>query len=187
MTLLLLCYEFFKTGLFAIGGGLATLPFLYEISDRYGWFSHADIADMIAISESTPGAIGINMSTYAGYTTGGIMGGILASLSLAAPSVIIILIVARFLEKFRDSRYVNRAFYGLRPASIAMISAAGVNVALVALLNLSAFRETGAFADLFVWKGIILAILIFIGQQKLKVHPIAFIAASALIGIIFRF
>ena len=121
MTLLLLCYEFFKTGLFAIGGGLATLPFLYEISDRYGWFSHADIADMIAISESTPGAIGINMSTYAGYTTGGIMGGILASLSLAAPSVIIILIVARFLEKFRDSRYVNRAFYGLRPASIAMI------------------------------------------------------------------
>ena len=187
MTLLLLCYEFFKTGLFAIGGGLATLPFLYEISDRYGWFSHADIADMIAISESTPGAIGINMSTYAGYTTGGIMGGILASLSLAAPSVIIILIVARFLEKFRDSRYVNRAFYGLRPASIAMISAAGVNVALVALLNLSAFRETGVFADLFVWKGIILAILIFIGQQKLKVHPIAFIAASALIGIIFRF
>lgn len=187
MTLISLCIQFFKTGLFSIGGGLATLPFLYEISDRFGWFSHADIADMIAISESTPGAIGINMSTYAGYTTGGIPGGILASLSLACPSVIIILIIARFLEKFRDNKYVDRAFYGLRPASIAMISAAGVNVAMVALFDLGAFRESGFLPDFFVWKGLILAVLIFIGQKKIKIHPAAFIAASALIGIIFRF
>ena len=101
--LLRLMFEFFKTGLFSVGGGLATLPFLYEMSDKTGWFTHADIADMIAISESTPGAIGINMSTYAGYKTAGIPGGILASLSLAAPSVIIILIIARFLKKFRDN------------------------------------------------------------------------------------
>ena len=92
-------YEFFKTGLFSVGGGLATLPFLYEMSDKTGWFSHADIADMIAISESTPGAIGINMSTYAGFKTAGIPGGILATLSLAAPSVIIILIIAKFLKE----------------------------------------------------------------------------------------
>ena len=97
MTLLRLMFEFFKTGLFAVGGGLATLPFLYEISDKTGWFSHADIADMIAISESTPGAIGINMSTYAGFKTAGVPGGILATLSLAAPSLIIILIIAKFL------------------------------------------------------------------------------------------
>ena len=187
MNLLYLCIEFFKTGLFAVGGGLATLPFLYEISDKYGWFSHADIADMIAVSESTPGAIGINMSTYAGYTTGGIPGGILATLSLAAPSVIIILIVARFLEKFRDSKYVNRAFYGLRPASIAMISAAGINVAMVALLNLPAFQASGSVTDLFVWKALLLAVLIFVGQNKLKIHPVAFIAASAVIGVIFKF
>ena len=83
MTLLRLMFEFFKTGLFSVGGGLATLPFLYEMSDKTGWFSHADIADMIAISESTPGAIGINMSTYAGFKTAGILGGILATLSLA--------------------------------------------------------------------------------------------------------
>lgn len=187
MTLISLCIQFFKTGLFSIGGGLATLPFLYEISDRFGWFSHADIADMIAISESTPGAIGINMSTYAGYTTGGIPGGILASLSLACPSVIIILIIARFLEKFRENKYVDQAFYGLRPASIAMISAAGVNVAMVALFDMKAFQASHFIPDLFVWKGLILAVLIFIGQQKIKIHPVAFIAASALIGIIFKF
>ncbi len=187
MTLISLCIQFFKTGLFSIGGGLATLPFLYEISDRFHWFSHADIADMIAISESTPGAIGINMSTYAGYTTGGIPGGILASLSLACPSVIIILIIARFLEKFRENKYVDRAFYGLRPASIAMISAAGINVAMVALFDLSAFQESHFLPDFFVWKGLILAVLIFIGQKKIKIHPVAFIAASAVIGIIFKF
>ena len=120
MTLLRLVFEFFKTGLFSIGGGLATLPFLYEMSDHTGWFTHTDIADMIAVSESTPGAIGINMATYAGYKTSGILGGFCATVGLAMPSIIIILIVAHFLNKFRDSRYVARAFYGLRPASIAM-------------------------------------------------------------------
>ena len=128
MIYLELFLRFFQTGLFSVGGGLATLPFLYEISNQTHWFSHADIADMIAISESTPGAIGINMSTYAGYITGGIFGGILATLSLAMPSVIIILIIARLLEKFENNPYVAKAFYGLRPASIAMISAAGINV-----------------------------------------------------------
>ena len=103
MTLLRLMLEFIKTGLFSVGGGLATLPFLYEMSDATGWFSHADIADMIAVSESTPGAIGINMSTYAGFKTAGVLGGILATLALAFPSVVIILIIAKFLNKFRDN------------------------------------------------------------------------------------
>ena len=186
-TILRLMYEFFKTGLFSVGGGLATLPFLYEMSDRTGWFSHADIADMIAISECTPGAIGINMSTYAGYKTAGISGGILASLALAAPSVIIILIIAKFLNKFRDNPNVEGAFYGLRPASIAMITAAGLNVAKVALVNIPAFEESGSLADLFLPKAIILAVLIFIGQKRLKWSPIAFLAISAVIGVVFRF
>ena len=183
MTLLRLMYEFFKTGLFSVGGGLATLPFLYEMSDKTGWFSHADIADMIAISESTPGAIGINMSTYAGYKTAGIPGGILATLSLAAPS----LIIAKFLNKFRDNPHVEGAFYGLRPASIAMITAAGLNVAKVALVNFTAFEASGNVADLFLPKAIILAVLIFIGQQKLKWSPIIFLAIAAVVGIVFKF
>ena len=189
MTFLQLAYEFFKTGLFSVGGGMATLPFLYEISSRHpDWFSSADIADMIAISESTPGPIGINMSTYAGYSTAGILGGVLASLSLALPSVIITLIIARFLAKFRQNRLVEGAFYGLRPASIAMISVAGLNVARIALVHLDAFAEGGGgLGDFFIWKALILAALIFIGQKKLKWSPVVFIALSALAGILFQF
>ena len=164
--------------MFSVGGGLATLPFLYEISDRFGWFSHADIADMIAISESTPGAIGINMSTYAGFRTAGIPGGLLASLALALPCVIIILIIARFLNRFRDNKLVDGAFYGLRPASIAMISVAGLNVARVALVNMEAFETGGSLGEFFIWKALILAVLIFIGLKKLKWNPMIFIALS---------
>lgn len=187
MIYLQLFIEFFKTGLFSVGGGLATLPFLYEMSDKTHWFTHADIADMIAISESTPGAIGINMSTYAGYITAGYPGGIIATLSLAAPSVIIILIVSAFLNRFQENRHVQNALFGLRPASLAMITAAGLNVAKIALFNFSAFTASHKLTDLFIWKGILLALVIFAVQKKLNLHPIALIAASAVIGIIFRF
>lgn len=188
MIYLLLFINFFKTGLFSIGGGLATLPFLYEMSNRTHWFTTSDIADMIAISESTPGAIGINMSTYAGFKTAGYPGGIVASVALAAPSLIIILIISGFLRKFKESRHVQNALYGLRPASIAMITAAGLNVARVALIDLDAFRATHNPADLFLWKAILLGIVIFGGQKLFpKIHPVAFIAFSALIGIVFRF
>ena len=187
MTLLRLMFEFFKTGLFSVGGGLATLPFLYEMSDKTGWFSHADIADMIAISESTPGAIGINMSTYAGFQTAGVPGALLASLSLAAPSVVIILIIAAFLNRFRENRYVESAFYGLRPASIAMITAAGLNVARVALIDPAAYQASGNLQDLFLPPAILLGICIFIAQRKLKWHPVAFIAISAVVGILLKF
>jgi len=186
-TLLRLMIEFAKTGLFSVGGGLATLPFLYEMSNNTGWFSHADIADMIAVSESTPGAIGINMSTYAGFKTAGIPGGILATLALALPSVIIILIIAKFLEKFRSNRLVEGAFYGLRPASIAMITAAGINVAKVALVNIPAFEASGSLGDLFVWKAIALGVVLFIASKKLKWHPVIFIAISAVVGIVLKF
>ena len=188
MIYLQLMFEFFKTGLFSIGGGLATLPFLYEISNKTHWFSHADIADMIAISESTPGAIGINMSTYAGFKTAGYPGGFLATLSLAAPSLIIILIISGFLNKFRDSRHVQNALYGLRPASIAMISAAGLNVAKISLVNIDSFLTTRNPLNLFVWKAVILGAVIIAGQKVFpKIHPIAFIFFSAAVGIIFRF
>lgn len=186
-TFLRLFIEFFKTGLFSVGGGLATLPFLYEISDSTGWFSHKDIADMIAVSESTPGAIGINMSTYAGYKIAGIAGGIVASLALALPSFIIIMIIASFLDRFRENRYVNAAFYGLRPASVAMISAAGINVVKIALINIPLFLESHNLFDLVVWKAAVFAVVLFYGRQKLKLHPVLFIAVSAVIGIVFRF
>ena len=110
MTCLLLFYEFFKTGLFAVGGGLATLPFLYDPE----WFTMSQLADMLAVSESTPGPLGVNMATYVGYLTAGIPGAVAATMGLVAPSVIVILIVAAFLKRFRESRLVNNVFYGLR-------------------------------------------------------------------------
>ena len=185
--LLRLMAEFAKTGLFSVGGGLATLPFLYEMSANTGWFSSADVADMIAISESTPGAIGINMSTYAGFKTAGIPGGVLATVGLALPSIVIILIIAKFLEKFRKNRLVEGAFYGLRPASLAMISAAGLNVARVALVNLDAWNASGSLGDLFLWKAIALGVVLFVAQRKLKWHPAVFIAFSAVVGILLKF
>ena len=124
MLYLQLFWEFFKTGLFAVGGGLATLPFLQDMADRTGWFTHAQLADMLAVSESTPGPIGVNMATYVGFTTGGIGGALVATIGLVTPSVIVILIVAAFLKAFRDSKWVSAAFYGLRPASTALIAAA---------------------------------------------------------------
>ena len=188
MIYLLLFINFFKTGLFSIGGGLATLPFLYEMSNRTHWFSTSDIADMIAISESTPGAIGINMSTYAGFKTAGYPGGVLATVALATPSLIIILIISGFLQKFKESRHVQNALYGLRPASIAMITAAGLNVAKVALITLDAFQASHTPADLFLWKAILLGIIIFGGQKLFpKIHPVAFIVFSAVVGVVFRF
>ena len=187
MIFLRLVLEFAKTGLFSVGGGLATLPFLYEMASNTGWFTHADVADMIAVSESTPGAIGINMSTYAGFKTAGVPGGIMATLGLALPSVIIILIIARFLAKFRKNPLVEGAFYGLRPASIAMITVAGLNVAKISLLNLPAWEISHAVGDLFVWKALALGVVLFIAQKKLKWHPVIFIAISAVVGIVFKF
>ena len=186
MIILRLIAEFFKTGLFSVGGGLATLPFLYEMSDKTGWFSHADIADMIAVSESTPGAIGINMSTYAGFRTAGIPGGICATLGLALPSLIIILIIARFLDHFSDNRHVQNAFYGLRPASIAMISAALLNVVRVALVNLDACNVLENPLGILRPVPILLAVIFWFAMKKLKWHPVAFLAIAAVVGIILK-
>ena len=141
---------------------------------------------MLAVSESTPGPIGINMSTYAGFTTAGVLGGVIASVGLAAPAIIITLIIAKFLEKFRNNRFVEGAFYGLRPASIAMITAAGLNVARVALVNMDALAA-GNYGEFFLWKAIMLGVVIFIGQRKLKWSPVIFIAIAAVVGIVFQF
>ena len=184
--LLRLFFEFFKTGLFSVGGGLATLPFLYEMSSNTHWFTHRDVTDMIAISESTPGAIGINMATYAGYKTAGVPGGICATLGLALPSLIIILIIARFLAHFSDNKHVQNAFYGLRPASIAMITAALVNVIRVALIDLDAYAASGNVLDIPKVIPIIMALILFFAMKKLKWHPVIFIGISALVGIILK-
>ena len=142
MILLRLFFEFCKVGLFSVGGGLATIPFLTDMGIRTGWFTPAQLTDMIAISESTPGPIGVNMATYAGYTTAGIPGGIVATLGLVFPSIIIILLISGFLQKYRESRIVDAVFYGLRAASVALITEALLQVASIALMNHTAARHS---------------------------------------------
>lgn len=186
MIYLQLFYEFFKTGLFAVGGGLATIPFLTDMGTRTGWFSSGELANMIAISESTPGPMGVNMATYVGYHTGGVLGGVIATLGLVAPSILVILIVAGFLKKFRESRGVNGVFYGIRPASTALIAAALVEVCAIALVNTGMSWQT---ADFYQWKAIVLAVVVFLClhiKPLKKLHPIVYIAASAVIGIVFE-
>ena len=159
MLYLQLFWEFFKTGLFAIGGGMATLPFLYDMADKTGWFTRAQLADMIAVSESTPGPIGVNMATYVGFLTGGVPGAVTATVGLIAPSVIVILIVAAFLQAFRDSKYVAGAFYGLRPASTALITAAGLVVVR------ETFWLTGG---VLFWQGTVLAAVLLVLTRWVK-------------------
>lgn len=197
MMYLQLFWEFFKAGLFAVGGGMATIPFLYDISDKTNWFSHTDLANMIAVGESTPGPIGVNMATYVGFVTAmqddgiltAILGAVIATVGLATPSVIVILIVAAILKSFRNNPYVDSAFYGLRPASTGLIAAAGITVIASNLFNAAAFNQ-GDLLNFFNWKGILLAILLWILTNVIKKtkkwHPIVFIAISALVGIVFQ-
>lgn len=189
MIYLMLFYEFFKTGLFAVGGGMATLPFLDAMALKTGWFTQAQLIDMIAISESTPGPIGVNMATYVGFTTAGPLGSIIATLGLIAPSIIVILIIAKFLSKFKDSPIVKSVFYSLRPTSTALIAAAGVPVIMLSLTNSDKFKSSGSILDFFNFSAIVLAIILFVLTNKVKatkkLHPVVFIAASAILGIIF--
>lgn len=197
MIYLQLFWEFFKTGLFAIGGGMATIPFLYDLSDKTGWFSHNDLANMIAVGESTPGPIGVNMATYVGYITGMQQGGILtallgavvATVGLVTPSVIVVLIVAAILNSFRNSKHVNNAFYGLRPASTGLIAAAGISVILSNLFFTEQFAAGNILGGVN-WKGIVLAVVLWlltnIVKKTKKWHPIVFIGFAALIGIVFK-
>lgn len=188
MIFLRLFWEFFKTGLFSIGGGLATLPFLYDMGERTGWFTAQQVADMLAVSESTPGPIGINMAVYTGYTTAGVAGSVCALVGLVLPSIIIIMIVAEFLRAFRENRYVAGAFYGIRPASTGLIAAAGLTVAAGALLKLSAWQGISRFWTVIDWKALILCAAVIAASRKFtKLHPALFILICAVIGAVFRF
>ena len=167
MKLLLLFYEFAKVGLFSVGGGLATVPFLQSMGEKTGWFTNAQLSTMIAVSESTPGPMGVNMATYVGYSISGIPGAVIATLGLITPSIAV--------------------FYGLRPASTALIASAGLSVAM------SVFWTVGGSAEHEIalhWPVILLSLVIFLAMQHKtlkKIHPVAFIAAAAVVGAVFQF
>lgn len=214
MIYLQLFLEFFKVGLFAVGGGLATLPFLQDMGVRTGWFTSEQLTNMLAVSECTPGAIGVNMATYAGFQTAGFPGAVVATLGLVSPSIIVVFIVAGILKKFSDNKYVKALFYGLRPASTGLIGAACIGVAITILFSKgggsigTAINDIGsgaglsAFLSCIEWRAVVLAVILWLlmnlgGMEKFKdnavlkklntIHPIFFLAVSAVVGIALGF
>lgn len=181
MIYLILFLEFFKVGLFTIGGGLASLPFLYELAEKYTWITKSMIADMIAISQSTPGPIGINMATYVGFKSGGILGGIIATFATVLPSFIIIIIIANFLNKFKNSKLVDSAFKGLRPTVTGLIAVAWFEIIKISIINVN-----NLFDIAINFKALIVFLSIFLLTKKFDKHPIVFIGIGALVGIIFK-
>ena len=171
MTYVLLIVEFFKIGLLAIGGGLVTVPFLFDMTDKYDWFTKTDLADMIAISESTPGPIGINMATFAGYNAVGVGGGILATLSLVLPSLIVMILVAKIMGKYSCNIRVKDILNGIRPVVLAMIFFAGLELGKIVLTDI---------------KEILFLVVIIAMMRIWKKSPVYYLCLSGVLGILLK-
>lgn len=187
---LTLFWEFFKIGLFAVGGGPATLPYLMELTERFDWFTMADLTNMIAVSESTPGPLGLNMATYVGYQTMGPLGGVIASIGLVLPSLIIICIIAAFFAKFNKNRWVQAAFGAIRPAVAAIIAVAVYGICRVTLFKITVDEVTGGNTYQPVWKTIIFAAIVLglLQFKKLKkIHPFLWFVFGAIVGLVLVF
>ena len=171
MIYFLLMFEFFKIGLLAIGGGLVTVPFLFDLADKYDWFTKVELANMIAISESTPGPIGVNMATFAGLTVGGIGGGILATVSLIFPSLVIMVLVAKIMNKYSCNMRVRDILSGVRPVVLALILFAGFELGKIVL--------AGQVEVIFL---VVVLAMMRIWRQS----PIYYLCLSAILGILLK-
>ncbi len=181
--ILRLIWAYFKIGLFSIGGGLATIPYLIELAKHEDWFTVSQLTDMIAISQSTPGPVGINMATFSGYHAAGLGGGILTSIAMVIPSMVIIILVAKFLENFSENKYVKGAFFGIRPVVTAVIA-----VAVFELFKLTLFTQTETkwIPNLeLIIIAVIITGLMQIKKVK-KIHPALWFVVGAVIGIVFQ-
>ena len=171
MIYFLLFYEFLLIGLMAIGGGLVTIPFLIELSETRGWFSLGELTDMIAISESTPGPIGVNMATFVGYKTADVWGGIIATFGLTLPSFLILLMFSKYIMKYKNCATFQNILFGIRPAALALILYAGIVIAKLSLTE---------------WKIAGFTVVFFVLQYFFKKSPILYITLGAIAGMVFR-
>lgn len=186
MIYLTLFAEFFKIGLFAVGGGLATLPFLQELSARYGWFTASELADMIAVAESTPGPIGVNMATYAGIKTAGVFGGVVATFGEVLPALIIMTLIVSLLDRFQQNRFITSVMGALRPVSVGLICAAVYSILKIALLDTAMLAQSSSFtlSCIRLPALALFAILLLTRLKWNKLHPIIWIAVGAVAGIL---
>lgn len=175
----ILFLEFFKTGMFAIGGGLATLPFLYQLGAVYKWFSPKDLTQMFAIANVMPGPPGINLTTQIGFKVANFWGALIAVIGILIPSVIFVFIISKLLKEFEDNKFVKSIFYMLKPVSCAMI--AGIGFKLLKSVVFTSGNITLASVD---WTAIILLALMFVLSLKKEHSPLFYLGLSALVGIL---
>lgn len=198
MIYLTLFWEYFKIGLFTIGGGYAMLPLVTQIVDKYGWLTNAELLNFIGIAESTPGPFAINLATFIGVKVGGtaglgvfgsILGAFVATFAVVLPSLVIIVIVTKLFNKFRSSKYVQGVLYGIKPVVVGLILSAALTVAcqvVLPALSLKAIEKSGF--EQFNWISLILVCafvpLSQIKIKKKKIHPIVLIVLSAVLGVL---
>ena len=185
MIYLELFLSFLKVGCFAFGGAYGAIPLIREVVLSHGWMDQQALTTMIAISESTPGPIAVNIATYAGYNTAGYLGGVCATMGLVFPAIVLMTIVAKFITAFRGNKYIDRAFYGLRPCVLALIMSALIGIAKVTLLYEGATLATLMTAINWRAVGIFSLVVVLQNVNKLKkLHPVVFLSLSAVLGII---
>lgn len=187
MIAVVLFLSFFQIGLFAFGGGLATIPFIQALGEKTGWFTVEQVMNMMAISEATPGPLGINMATYVGYVTDSFLGSFAAVAGLVLPSIVVILLVSKLFDIFQDNIYVRRVLYGLRSSSVALIFLAFLEAFKITSLDLSKYTGFASMVSVIKVVPIFVSCLIFVLIRKFKLHPICYITFAAILGVIFKF
>lgn len=171
MIYLKLFLEFFHIGLFSFGGGYATIPFLYHIADVQKWYTTKQLSDMIAVSSITPGPVGVNVATFAGFKTAGILGAAMATASVILPSFIIVIIISKLLEQFKHNKYVQSVIYTLKPAGCGLLAAIGVDM----------------FIDNINLLGMVLLVCLFVASITEKRDPLFYLGVSAVVGLVAGF
>lgn len=159
--------QFFHVGVFSFGGGYATLPFLYDIAEKFHWYSSKQLTDMLAIASITPGPVGVNVATFAGFSTSGILGSLIATTAVILPSFIIVTIVSKVLDKFKTNRNVQGAIRGIKAAGCALLTSVGIKLLFTSNLYLL---------------GTILLLIFVITSFVKKQDPLFYLGVSAIIG-----
>ena len=172
MIYLHLFWEFFKIGLFSFGGGYATIPFLYHISQVYSWYSLDELTQMVAVASITPGPVGINVATYAGLKSAGIPGSALATLAEMLPSLILVIIVSKLLRKFSDNFYVKSLIQTLKPISCGLLTSVAIGLLKPEINDI---------------KAIVLISILLLISWKSKRDPLFYIVISAIVGVVLVF
>ena len=178
--------EFFKIGCVSIGGGYTVIPFLYYLAPKFNWFNVNEITNMIAVSNLTPGPIGINMATFAGYKAGGLLSSAVGTIAMVLPSIILVTIVSKLLKKYRDNCYIDYIMYGLRPAAVALISVAAWQILKNSILNIDKFHQTHNIIDILSLKALLMLIVFSILGYLLRKQPMYLILIAIIIGIVFK-